>query len=169
MPFKCVFVCIFIFIGFPSVLGHYADRVRSRLYSAYRPSTLGAQKNAVSALAIFCLYYALQFPLITLHVLLSFIEFLLDSSLSVPTIKNYISAIKSSFKLHNVPIQPFLSPQLTLTLASLNKNWVPNLSLKPVISPFQLTKIIAYASFLSIQFTMWLTYLVLWQCCPFQI
>jgi integrase len=77
---------------------------------------------------------------------LSFIEFLSDSSLSVPTIKNYISAIKSSFKLHNVPIQPFLSPQLTLTLASLNKNWVPNLSLKPVISPFQLTKIIAYAS-----------------------
>jgi hypothetical protein len=115
------------------------------LYSAYRPSTLGAHKNAVSALAIFCLYYDLQFPLITVHVLLTFIEFLLDSSLSVQTIKNYVSTIKSSFKLHNVPIAPFLSPQLTLTLASLNKNWIPNLSLKPVISPVHLASIISYS------------------------
>jgi hypothetical protein len=38
-----------------------------------------------------------------------------------------------------------LSPQLTLTLASLNTNWVPNLSLKPVISPLQLAKSIAYS------------------------
>jgi hypothetical protein len=61
-----------------------------RLLSAYRPSTLGAQRQACMTLAMFCAYFSLPFPSISLPVLLSFLEFLYFNRLSVSTIKNYV-------------------------------------------------------------------------------
>jgi hypothetical protein len=82
------------------------------------------------------------FPVISVFTLLSFIEFLMDNNLSVPTVKNYVSSIKSAFKTTNVPISAFESPQLTLALSSLSKNWRPPISIKPVLSPSQFSQII---------------------------
>jgi integrase len=88
------------------------------------------------------LYYDVPFPVISIFTLLSFIEFLMDNNLSVPTVKNYISSIKSAFKTSNVSISAFESTQLTLALSSLSKNWRPPISIKPVISPSQFSQII---------------------------
>jgi hypothetical protein len=78
-----------------------------------------AHHSATVALALFCVYYDVPFPLINIHTLLSFIEFLLCSNLSVPTVKNYVCSIKSHFKANNVCVEVFSSHHLTLALSSL--------------------------------------------------
>jgi hypothetical protein len=100
------------------------------------------------ALALFCLYYDVSFPAVHVFTLLSFLEFLIYSQLLVPTVRNYVTSIKSCFKLNNVSIHSFDSPQLTLALPSLSKNWVPNVSLKPVFTPSQFIQLIAQVSHL---------------------
>jgi integrase len=94
------------------------------------------------ALASFCTYYDVVFPAISIHTLLSFIEFLLSSSLSVPTVKNYITSVKSFFKANGVSVEVFSSHHLTLALSSLNKNYSPSSSLKPIFSPQQFLHLI---------------------------
>jgi integrase len=95
---------------------------------------------------LFCLYYDLPFPSISIHTLLSFIEFLNDNSLSVPTIRNYVSSIKSKFLASSIPVGVFDSPQCTLTLTSLSNNWTPSLTIKPVLNPTQFSRLVARAS-----------------------
>jgi hypothetical protein len=51
--------------------------------------------------------------------------------------------------LHNVSIQVFQCPQLSLALSSLSKNWVPSIYLKPVFTPQQYT-LIMFLIFLSV-------------------
>jgi hypothetical protein len=65
------------------------------------------------------------------------VEFLFDNNISVPTIKNYLSSIKSLFKLYNVHIMAFQSPQVSMALASLSKNCIPSVICKPIFSPSQ--------------------------------
>jgi hypothetical protein len=109
---------------------------------AYRPSTTRAQKTAAVALAIFCLYHDVAFPGVSVFTILAFIEFLNDNGISVPTIKNYIFAVKSMFKLHNVSCNAFDSPQISFALMSLTKNSVPSSVVKPILSPHQFALII---------------------------
>jgi hypothetical protein len=106
----------------PPTIGHYLTRVRSRVTSAYRPSTLQAHRTSTTALAMFCVFFDLEFPLVSEITLLAFLEFLVESSLGVASIKNYFSAIKSYFMSFNIPVTNFASHQLTLALTSLTKN-----------------------------------------------
>jgi hypothetical protein len=110
-----------MFTDLPPQLLQYAERINARLKAAFRPSTLQAHRHAVMALALFCLYNDLSFPGINIYTLLSFMEFLLDSGLSIPTVKNYISSVKSSFKVSNVSIQVFESPRLSFVAGGFRK------------------------------------------------
>jgi hypothetical protein len=96
---------LFYIPDFPPQLRCFADRVNHRLKQAYRPCTQRAHLTAVIALASFCIYYDVAFPLIGIHTLLAFIEFLMSSDLAVPTVKNYISSIKTYFKCNGVNIE----------------------------------------------------------------
>jgi integrase len=61
------------------------------------------------ALASFCTYYDVAFPAISIHTLLSFIEFLLSSSLSVPTktLQRYRQSARIRlFSIPNYPVCP---------------------------------------------------------------
>jgi hypothetical protein len=122
------------------------DRVRHRLLSAYRPSTLGAQRQACLTLAVFCAYFSLPFPSISLPVLLSLLEFLYFNRLSVSTIKNCVSSIRSRFCAFSISLAPFHSPHLSLALSSFEKN-APFVSVsKPIFSPSQLLCLLRAAS-----------------------
>jgi hypothetical protein len=88
------------------------------------------------------------FPLIGIHTLLAFIEFLIASDLAVPTVKNYVSSVKTYFKSNGVNIEVFNSHQLALTLASLSKNYSPPVSLKPIFSPQQFLQLINFSNLL---------------------
>jgi hypothetical protein len=116
------------------------------LKAAFCPSTLQGHRHAVMVLALFCLFHDVQFPGISIFTLLSFIEFLLDSNLSIPTVKNYVSSVKSAFKSSNISIEVFNSQQLSLALASLNKAWRPAVSSKPVFSPSQFPVLISHCT-----------------------
>jgi integrase len=57
-----------------------------------------------------------------------------------------VSSIKSKFLACSISVGVFDSPQCTLTLSSLSKNWTPPLSIKPVLSPTQLARLVARCS-----------------------
>jgi hypothetical protein len=57
---------------------------------------------------------------------------------SVHTIKNYISSIKSHFRSSSIPVQVFSSPQLLLSIVSLEKNSPTSPPFKPIFTPSQL-------------------------------
>jgi integrase len=80
--------------------------------------------------------------------LLAFLEFLVESSLSVASIKNYFSAIKSYFMSFNIPVNNFASHQLTLALTSLTKNSIPVMSCKPILSPSQFKTLLYRSTFM---------------------
>jgi integrase len=128
---------MFVCLDPPPQLRHYKDKVHSRLKTAYRPSTTQAQRSAAVTLAMFCLFHDVPFPGVSIFTVLAFIEFLFDNHISVPTIKNYLSSIKSLFKLHNVYIISFQSLQVSMALASLSKNCIPKVISKPILSPSQ--------------------------------
>jgi hypothetical protein len=122
----------FVFSGSPPQLSCYIPAVQRRLATSYQPSTLAAHRLACITLARFCHHHRLPFPSITISILLAFLEFLHSSSLSVPTIKNYISSIKARFQLAGLDVSPFLSPHLSLS--SLVKNAPPVVPNKPIFS-----------------------------------
>jgi integrase len=97
---------------------------------------------------MFCTYYDVCFPAIGIHTLLSFIEFLINSNLSVPTVKNYVTSIKSFFKANSLPSEVFLSHHLTLALASLTKNYSPPTSIKLIFTPQQFLQLIVSSAHL---------------------
>jgi hypothetical protein len=80
--------------------------------------------------------------MVTVQTVLSFIEFLVASNLAIPTIKNYITSIKSHFKANSVSVEVFGSHHLTLALSSLSKNYSPSTSIKPIFSPLQFIQLI---------------------------
>jgi hypothetical protein len=92
-----IIYCIAIFLEFPSTLKVFQGKVKARLKSAYRPSTLESQTLAVRKLATFCIFYEISFPNVSTATLLSLVEFLADNHLAPATIKNYISSIKATF------------------------------------------------------------------------
>jgi hypothetical protein len=75
-----------------------------------------AQRTAAVAMAVFCLNHDVSFPGVLVFTILAYIEFLFDNGISVPTIKNYVSSLKSMFNLHNIPNGAFESPQVSLAL-----------------------------------------------------
>jgi hypothetical protein len=97
-------------------------------------------------LALFCLHFHIPFPNVSLPVLLSFLQFLTLNSLSVPTIKNYLSSIKSKFRQLGLPLSVFSSPQLSLFITSLEKNSPTVLPLKPIFTPSQLLALLLRTS-----------------------
>jgi hypothetical protein len=129
-------------------LSHYTERVKARLQQAYRPSTQRSQDYATFLLALFALFYGVSFPAVSIPTLLSFIEFLADNGYAAPTIRTYFSSIKSKFNAVGLSVSSFASPQISLALISLSKNWVPSVSLKPVLSPSQLLKLILHSTLL---------------------
>jgi integrase len=142
------FIHFLLFPGFPPQLMQFLPAVRLRLFHAYRPSTRASHRLACVALALFCLRFSLPFHNLTLPSLLSFLQFLSASGLSPPTIKNYFSSVKSYFAACSIPTEVFLSPQLSLSLSSLEKNTPPSAIVKPIFSPSQLIALFSSLSIL---------------------
>jgi integrase len=126
-------------------------RIRQRLQDAYRPSTRRNQDTALMALALFTVYFDLDLKNMQLFSLLAFVEFLVDSKLTVATIKNYLTSLKSKFKLLGLPITVFDSPKLALAIASLEKNNPVIPKHKPILSPTQFKMMYTLSESLSIR------------------
>jgi hypothetical protein len=131
-----------MFLGFPPQLKHFEQRVKDTLAQAHAVSTRKAQCNAVFTLALFCMFFDVNFPKISTHTLLSFIVFLSENELAVPTIRNYVSSINTRFKVLSIPIEVFESPHLTLMFTSLSKSQIFTAPYKPPGGPIVQGKLI---------------------------
>jgi hypothetical protein len=100
----------------------------------------------------------------TIHTLLSFIEFLLYSNLSVPTVKNYITSVTSFFKSNSISVEVFASHHLTMALSSLNKNYSPPISLKLIFSPYKFLHLIISTSQLPLHIFYKLAFILVFLC-----
>jgi hypothetical protein len=109
------------------------DHVNHRIATSYRPSTLGAQRQATLALALFYFAFSVPFHHNSVATLLSFLELLHFSGLAVPTIQTYF-AIKLILPLGLSSSLTICLPSLDLALISLEKNYPPSISHKPVFS-----------------------------------
>jgi hypothetical protein len=126
-----------LFPGFPPQLKHFEQKVKDTLAQAYAVSTRKAQCNATMSLALFCMFFDVNFPKVSIHTLLSFIVFLAENKLAVATIRNYVSSIKTRFKVLSIPIEVFESPHHTLMFTSLSKSQIVTAPYKPIFSPTQ--------------------------------
>jgi hypothetical protein len=97
----------------------YQQKVKHRLGSAFRESTLNSQALAYKTLAMFCILFSLPFPHVSVATLLAFIEFLVDNNYNVATVKNYISSCKSKYKQLQLPIIAFQSELIKFSIRSL--------------------------------------------------
>ena len=68
-----------------------------------------------------------------IHVLLAFMQFLFDNSISKTTIANYISAIKKSFVMYGLKQEVFTNKKIALLLKSFSINKPFQVKIKGII------------------------------------
>jgi integrase len=93
-------------------------------------------------LAVFCIFYDLPFPIVSVLTLLTFVEFLADNNLSPATISNYLSSCKSKFKSMGLAIENFNNHLLKLSIRSLYKNAVVKYKKKYIVNIEQFQQLI---------------------------
>jgi integrase len=98
--------------------------VKKRLQEAHRPATKKNQDTAIIAFLMFLIFHELSVVDIHTFTVLAFIEFLAASKLSVSTIKNYISSIKSKLNILGIKATAFYSPRVAIVITSLEKSKV---------------------------------------------
>ena len=80
-----------------------SQRAASRTEEAFRPKTRQAYAKIIRVFLAFCVCIQVALMEIDVNVILSFCARLLVNHCSVSMIANYLSAIKASFVLHNMP------------------------------------------------------------------
>jgi hypothetical protein len=128
---------MYLYVGAPSVLAYMIPRVKKRLQEAHRPATKRNQQMALHAFLMFLIFHELPVKNIQIFTVLAFIEFLAFSKFSPPTIKNYISSIKSKLNILGIKTRAFQSPRVVIAITSLCKNKILQVKPKPIITPVQ--------------------------------
>ena len=81
-------------------MSDYVKKALSRTKSAYRPSTLAAQRTDLRTYLAFVTYMGIL-PQFTIQTVLSFLEFLYSNAVSPRVIANYVSSLKTAAKSIN--------------------------------------------------------------------
>ena len=93
--------------------------VRTR--SAYRPSTLAAQRMHLRTYLAFVTFMGIQ-PQFTIQTVLSFLEFLYSNSVSPRVISNYVSSLKTAALRYKWDSEPLQHQLLSAYLRSISIN-----------------------------------------------
>ena len=113
----------------------------ARLGSALSQSTTTSYHQKFRIFLSFCCFASVSSAQISIHVILSFLEFLLHNNISHSSIVNYVSAIKSSFLTFGVNLPCFQDHRLKMYNKSLLRSKPLNPHLKTIIDIPLLTKI----------------------------
>ena len=98
----------------PSQAAQLATSAASRLLDAFRPSTKRQYARSWLDYQAFKLAAGLPLYQVDIHILLAFMEFLVQNGLSQPTIANYMAAIRSYHIIYNLPTAPFTDQSIQL-------------------------------------------------------
>ena len=96
-------------------------RALSHTKSAYRPSTLAAQRTHLKTYLAFVTYMGVQ-PEITIQTILSFLEFLHSNSVSPRVIANYVSSLKTVARRYKWDPEPLYHQLVSANLRSITIN-----------------------------------------------
>ena len=101
------------------VLSQKAD---SRTHAAYRPKTRQAYKRMFEVFPAFCIHMGVPIQSVNVKILLLFLECLVSNNIAYSMLCNYVSAIKASFVLYDLPHVLLDHPKLKLFLKSIRIN-----------------------------------------------
>ena len=109
------------------VVGNFAlealsEKAASRTQAAYRPKTRQAYKRMFEVFLAFCIHMSVPTQSIDVKIVLSFLECLVRNNTKYSMLCNYVSAIKASFVLYDLPHDLLDHPRLKLFLKSVRIN-----------------------------------------------
>ena len=93
-----------------------------RLSMAFRPKTYRAYEAMFKTFVAFCIVTKCIIANVNVQVVLSFLECLVRSSCSMTMVANYVSAIRASFVLYDLPFYVLDHPKIKYFLKSLRIN-----------------------------------------------
>ena len=108
-------------VGTDSSTSDYVKKALSRTRSAYRPSTLAAQRTHLRTYLAFVTYMDIQ-PQFTIQSVLYFLEFLYSNSVSPRVIANYVSSLKTAAKRYKWDSEPLQHQLVSAYLRSISIN-----------------------------------------------
>ena len=99
-----------------------SEKAASRTQAAYRPKTRQAYSRMFRVFLAFCIHMSVLPQSADVKILLSFLECLVSNNCTYSMLCNYVSAIKASFVLYDLPYDLLDHPRLKLFLKSVRIN-----------------------------------------------
>ena len=99
-----------------------SEKAALRTHASYRPKTRQAYKRMFEVFLAFCIHMRVVIHSIDVKILLSFLECLVSNNCTYSMLCNYVSAIKASFVLYDLPHDLLDHPRLKLFLKSVRIN-----------------------------------------------
>ena len=99
-----------------------SEKAASRTQAAYRPKTRQAYKRMFEVFMAFCIHMHVLLHSVDVKILLSFLECLVSNNCTYSMLCNYVSDIKASFVLYDLPHDLLDHPRLKLFLKSVRIN-----------------------------------------------
>lgn len=154
-----VYWFFFFFSDVNPRLHWYSDKVRQTLAASLQPRTKAVYQQQLRQYIAFAWFLGVR-DLSDVDLLLAFMQFLLDSDVSGPTIANYVSALKHELTLYNVNVQGFSHSRVTIMLRGIRvlKRVTPQI--KSIISLPMLNSIINQCGILQYPFLFKAIFLV---------
>ena len=135
----------------------------ARIESAFRPKTILAHKTHFTTFLQFCELISQQINDISPCTIIAFIEFLVKNDLKHTSICNYLSSLKTVFKMYQLPIHVLHHEWVHLTLRSIALNVPGPLKVKGLFSIDHIYQLISLCN----QFSYGLVYKPLFLCAFF--
>ena len=117
-------------------------RAATRIAQAYAPGTQRSYYNKFNIFLCFLSYYKLDIESLNVNNAICYVQFLVDSKLSTPTIQTYISAIKAKLTDFGCNCAIWSHPRVNLMLRACSRTVAIFNEPKHVLTPHILTAII---------------------------
>ena len=99
-----------------------SEKAASRAHLAYRPKTRQAYERMFQVFLAFCIYVSVPIESVDVKLVLSFLECLVSNNSTYSMLCNYVSAIKASYVLYDLPHDLLDHPRVKLFLKSVRIN-----------------------------------------------
>ena len=97
-------------------------RAYAWLRDSLRPATQRTYSRMFADFLAFLVVTVLTPRQVNVDIILAFLEYLVDNSLSVVNICNYLTAPRTMFKIHNLPTHPFRDEKIQMFVKSVRIN-----------------------------------------------
>ena len=137
----------FPFIVFIGRLASTYTRAAATMTKAYAAGSQKSYFNKFNILLLFCAHFQIEAQSMNVNNIICFVQFLVDSRLSTPTIHTYISAIKSRLSSFGFDNSNWSHPRVILMLKACSRTVAIFKQPKHVLTPSTLTALIHRVSF----------------------